>query len=434
MDTSPGDRFLWQIHCILWYLKSNETVSYDQAQAACSMYKSLEELTTVNRVIYWLTAILILIPNVAMLLGIIGTRKLHKPLYFYMANLAASDVLTGIGLMCYSETWKGMGEGMAGLYDLMNIMTLFLYSQLMSASALALLSIDSYVAVRHPIYFHTHVHIAKRNAGIAMASSWIVLTLLTFTPSMGWNCLDMTISECSQFFPRPYIGLVGAIILLFAIIMLFTNTSVYLAIRQRQKNRLGQPVETQPLQGNNPAQNVAGNPQARNAAQNEADRKFQRSVRKARTVLIHVMVACIFLLVPLALGPICDTIGEKCTLPISPQFAVLVLTLNSVINPIVSIVRTPDLRKGIWEKLTAIQRALRTVMRGNRVNPQEDQPAHGNALELQAAAAGRSKQTTSSSQQTERHSKSVVNQTEERLETDSFTPNKSENLAIVDIY
>ncbi|XP_019617388.1 PREDICTED: sphingosine 1-phosphate receptor 1-like [Branchiostoma belcheri] len=433
MDTSPDDRFDWQIPCILWYLKNNETVSYDQAQAACSMHKSVEELTTVNRVIYWLTAILILIPNVAMFLGIIGTRKLHKPLYFYMANLAASDVLTGIGLMCYSETWKGMGEGMTGLYVLMNIMTLFLYSQLMSASALALLSIDSYVAVRHPIYFHTHAHIAKRNAGIAMASSWIVLTLLTFTPSMGWNCLDMTISECSQFFPRPFIGLVGAIIILFAIIMLFTNTSVYLAIRQRQKNRLGQPVETQPLQGNNPAQNVAGNPRAQNVVQNEADRKFQRSVRKARTVLIHVMVACIFLLVPLALGPICDTLGEKCTLPVSPQFAVLVLTLNSVINPIVSIVRTPDLRKAIWEKLVAIQRALRTVMRGNRVNPQEDQPAHGNALELQAAAAVRSKQTTSSSQQTEGQSKTVVNQTGERLEAVSFTPNKSENLAIVEI-
>ncbi|XP_078674646.1 sphingosine 1-phosphate receptor 1-like [Branchiostoma floridae x Branchiostoma belcheri] len=430
-ETPSDDRFDWQLSCILWHLR-NETVSYDQANDACSMYKSPGELAAGTKVFYWLTAIFIIIPNSAMLLGIVGTRKLHKPLYFYLANLAVTDLLASIALLCQSVNRLGMGEGVAGLYAFMNILTLFIYSQLMSASALALLSIDSYVAIRHPIYFHTHAHSAKRNAGIAIASSWIVLSLLAFSPSMGWNCLDMPTLECYHFFSRPFAGLIYTIIFLFGSIILFTNTSVYVAIKQRQKNRLGQPGQVQPPQDNNPAQNVAGNVQPQNAAQNEADRKFQRSVEKARTVLIHVVVACIFLIIPLVLTPICDANAEKCPIPAGPHLFLVFLAFNAIINPIVSIVRTTDLRNAIRENLVAIQQALLTMIRGNRVNPQNEQHIPGNALELQAATAGGSTQNTAAGQASEGHRKTVVNQTVGMPETDPFKTGR-QNLAVIEV-
>ncbi|XP_019618441.1 PREDICTED: sphingosine 1-phosphate receptor 3-like [Branchiostoma belcheri] len=353
--TQEGD-INGHLSCVLRHLQNKS--SYDQAQDACSTYTDFVELGTGLTVVFWLTGLHIIISNAAVLWGIVRTPELHKQVYMFMANNAVADMLAGIGPIVWCQAVDRVG--LSSLYFMINIATFLVYTQIMSASALCLLSISSYVAIRHPIFFHTHAHSAKRDAGVAIVTSWLVLTPLGFLPSMGLNCLDMPDLKCFNYFPLSIVALRVTTMVLLLCVMLFTNTSVFLAIKERQKRRLGQP------QGQNNALQDHPN--------DAAERKYQSSVHKARTVMIQVVAAFIFWLLPFILIPACLKTGEKC--PFHNGISLsgpLLMSLNSTINPIASIIRTPDLRKSLREDMTTIYQALVTMVRGNRVNPQEEQ-------------------------------------------------------------
>ncbi|XP_035686284.1 sphingosine 1-phosphate receptor 1-like [Branchiostoma floridae] len=368
------------VPCLLWYLL-NTNVPYSQAEEACSMY--FKEFETGTTIIYGLTSGFIIITNAAVLWGIIGKRQLHTSFYFYMANLSLADILAGIALLCY-PTVVLMGE--TSLYSRMIIATVVISSQVLSASALALQSGNSYIAVRHPTYFHNHADTANRNAGVAIVSSWL-LSLLSLAPIMGWNCLDMPTQNCSTFYYTAYLGLVGGMIILLAITSLFTTISAFIALKQRQKNRFGQLTGAQPIQGNSSTQNRVGQNQPHNLAQKEAERKDQKSLNKIKTVLTYVGFAFMAWLLPLVLTSLCH--DGNCLLPTGARGMVVLITLNSAINPIVSLVRTPDLRKAVWQNMTAIYRvptALVTMIRGNLDNPRGVQGVPLSATNMQGGA------------------------------------------------
>ncbi|KAI8516167.1 Gamma-tubulin complex component 5 [Branchiostoma belcheri] len=75
----------------------------------------------------------------------------------------------------------------------------------------------------------------------------------------------------------------------------------------------------------------------------------------------------------LAVIPVCRLAGEKCPLPRAETGVALMVVLNSAVNPAATIIRTPDIRKTIRQDVTAIYEALVTMMRGNRVNPQDEE-------------------------------------------------------------
>ncbi|XP_019634947.1 PREDICTED: sphingosine 1-phosphate receptor 1-like, partial [Branchiostoma belcheri] len=219
--------------------------------------------------------------------------------------------------------------------------------------------------IRHPIFFHTHAHSAKRDAGVAIVTSWLVLTLFGLMPIMGLNCIDMPNAKCFNLFPVPVAALACTVILLLACVMLFTNISVFIAMKERQKRRLGQPGGQ-----NNPGQN-------QDQPNDAAERKYQQSVHKARTVMIQVVAAFIFWLFPLILIPVCHMAVDNCPIPTRstgvPLVTPLLVVLNSAINPVASIIRTPDLRQSLRQDAIAIYRTFVTMVRGNRVNPLDEQ-------------------------------------------------------------
>ncbi|XP_019627006.1 PREDICTED: uncharacterized protein LOC109471917 [Branchiostoma belcheri] len=312
-NTPHFETFDGQTSCLLWHLQ-NKTVfqGYTAAQEACSMYENTEEMGTATAVISWLLGLLIVTCNVAVILGIIRTTQLHKPLYIYMANLAVSDLVGGVGLLYRTVDRIELMR----MHSMMNIVTFLMYSQVVSASALSLLSVNSYVAVRHHVFFHNHAATAK-------------------------------------------------------------------PLKQRQKKRFEAQLPNQSNQGQN------GQHQPRTIANIEAERKHKRSVQKARTVLIYVVVAFIFWLLPLVLIPICLTRENGCPALDGPHARAALITVNSAINPIASIIRTPDLRRGIWQTVVDIRRALVTRIRGNpAANPQgQQQPAPGDAPNMPGGTA-----------------------------------------------
>ncbi|KAI8509305.1 spindle and centriole associated protein 1 [Branchiostoma belcheri] len=104
-SSNPGlpteETFAAEFHSILscykWHLTNNFSVL--QANEACSAYEDLVRLRTETEVIFLLMGFLIIVTNSVLLLGIIGARELHKPIYFFLANLAVSDFCAGAGLL-----------------------------------------------------------------------------------------------------------------------------------------------------------------------------------------------------------------------------------------------------------------------------------------------------------------------------------------------
>jgi len=206
---------------------------------------------------------------------------------------------------------------------------------------------------------------------------------------MGWNCLHMqalTTGNCDFYYPRAFVIMCGCILILLCIVILFTNISVYVAIRQREKRRLEQAGVPLGAPGENgPVQNVEGVVQPNNAAQEEAQRKYEARVYRSRTVMIHVVVALIFWLLPLLLLAVCRNHPDCRIGPVIFSS----FSLNSLFNPMATLYRTAELRDAIWQKLTGIHQTLVTVIRGNRVDPQEDQleAGTGDAPNLQEGPA-----------------------------------------------
>ncbi|XP_019622286.1 PREDICTED: uncharacterized protein LOC109468482 [Branchiostoma belcheri] len=353
---APGNTFETfdgQASCLLWHLQ-NTTVfqGYAAAQETCSMYENTEELGTATAVISWLLGLLIVTCNIAVILGIIRTPQLHKPLYIYMANLAVSDFVGGVGLLYRTVDPIELMR----MRSMMNIVTFLMYSQVVSASALSLLSVNSYIAVRHHVFFHNHA-----------------------------------------------------------------------GLKERRGRRFG----AQLGEGNNHGQN--GPRQPNNIAQIEAERRHKRSVQKARTVLTYVVVAFVFWLLPLVLIPICLTLEGGCPALDSPHARAALITVNSAINPIASITRTPDLRRGILQTVTDIGRALVSrIRRGNPANPQGQQPAPGGAPNLPDGTARDTGQNIPTGQLNAGHSKSPANK--DRMRTkEAFTKARSDSLTVIDI-
>ncbi|XP_019646537.1 PREDICTED: sphingosine 1-phosphate receptor 1-like [Branchiostoma belcheri] len=372
MLTETSDKFRSLVSCYKWHLQNNN-VSLAQAHEACSMHKDLVRLGTETDVVFWLMGLLIIIGNAVVLLGIIGTRQLHsdKPIYIYLANLAVTDVFAGIGLL-----YRTVGHVQHNVtYDFkLTYISLIIFSQITSASALTLMSINAYVAMMYPVYFHNHAGSAKLRAAVGLSISWIVCTVLAFSPKMGWNCLHiqtLTSGICISWYPLSFVITSTSILLFLCVSMLFTNISVYVAIRRRERRRLEQAA--------------AGGPQAPgvNPAQEEAQRKYEERVHKARTVMIHVVVAFVCWLLALLFFAVCKVLPDSC--PRNGVFAGI--CLNSFINPIATLIRMPDLRTAIWQKLMSIYQTLVTVIRGNRVDPQEDQAGAGNIPTLQERPA-----------------------------------------------
>ncbi|XP_066265655.1 sphingosine 1-phosphate receptor 1-like [Branchiostoma lanceolatum] len=390
-NTSSDVVFDKQLSCFLWHLRK-KTMPSDRIQDVCSIYDDLLEMGSVANVIWCVIGLFIIIPNVTVLGTILSRKELKKPMYFYMANLALSDILAGVTLPS-SVAIRLEPIGLTRLYKLMNMSSLIIYSQMVSASAISMLSVDSYVAIKYPVYFHIHAGDAKRNALVAIVSSWLVLSLFAFSSSMGWNCLDKVDPECENFYPPGFISLIAAIVLCMVSIMLFTNISTFIAIKQRRKRRLGQGGAPQPLQNNiNQGQNIAVVGQHQNNAQEETDRKFRKSVRKAGTVMIQVVVALFFWILPLVFIAICLVDVKRCPLQKGPNQLAILWTLNSIINPIASIARTPDLRKGIWQNFMAIHRIVVTVLRRSRTDPLHEQHVSGNNAQLQGRATQENQQ------------------------------------------
>ncbi|KAI8492769.1 S23-interacting protein [Branchiostoma belcheri] len=167
------------------------------------------------------------VTNSLPLAAIIKHEQLHTPAYILMANLAASDVFTGvafifgIGLVLfeiYSETI---------LSDAMSLLrfTSLLLSGLSSAYGLLALTAERYWFIVHGMTYVNNV--TNDKCKVVIAIGWLWSVLLAMSPNFGWNCVIYEEGCFRPGFPYSYLVVVLVFIFIPMAAIILLNAGVF---------------------------------------------------------------------------------------------------------------------------------------------------------------------------------------------------------------
>ncbi|KAG5279267.1 hypothetical protein AALO_G00075910 [Alosa alosa] len=253
---------------------------------------------------------IIILENLLVLVAVFRNKKFHSAMFFFIGNLAFSDLLAGsayIANICLSgpRTFE-----LVPVQWFIREGTAFIA---LAASVFSLLAIaiERYIAI-------TKVKVYGSNKTCRMflliSACWVTSILLGGLPIIGWNCIN-DLEECSAVLPlnsKRYILFVVAIfsIILLSIVILYVR--IYLIVRHSH-------------------QETAANSQA-------------YSLLKTVTIVLGVFIVC---WLPAFTVLLLDTSCPMKSCPILQKADIFFgfATLNSALNPVIYTLRSKDMRK-----------------------------------------------------------------------------------------
>lgn len=126
--------------------------------------------------IFLLIYLLILVGNVLILVAVVVEPSLHKPMYFFLINLSALDILSTtttvpkmLSLLLLGDRFLSFPACFLQTY----LFHSFSYSE---AFILVVMAYDRYVAICRPL--HYPVHMTPQNNATLAASAWLTALLL----------------------------------------------------------------------------------------------------------------------------------------------------------------------------------------------------------------------------------------------------------------
>lgn len=146
--------------------------------------------------------LLILVLNSLTLITIVKTRRLHTVTNMLIANLSASDFLSGVGFLypCILNllTINALETYDSYLYTLACNIRQYYYlclagyspmitSMLSSMLTLTLLAFEKYMAIEHPYVYERIVVERRYVCYLSILFTWTVSILVSSLPIMGWN-------------------------------------------------------------------------------------------------------------------------------------------------------------------------------------------------------------------------------------------------------
>ncbi|XP_066492567.1 lysophosphatidic acid receptor 1-A-like [Tiliqua scincoides] len=126
--------------------------------------------------------------NVAVILTIIYSKELHKPIFVLFCNLAISDLLCSSSGFWIAVLFVNEPESTVdGSRALLVAYTFYAISVLATIYNLVTIGVERYLAVAQSLKMRCRV---TRNQTLAVALViWVLAAILGFMPLMGWNCL-----------------------------------------------------------------------------------------------------------------------------------------------------------------------------------------------------------------------------------------------------
>ncbi|KAM5248486.1 olfactory receptor 2AT4 [Ctenodactylus gundi] len=184
--------------------------------------------------IFLLLYLLILVGNTLILAAVVAEPSLHKPMYFFLINLSALDILfttTTVPKMLSLFLLEDCFLSFPACFLQMYLFHSFSCSE---AFILVVMAYDRYVAICHPLHYPTHMT-PQMNAALA-ASAWLTALLLPIpavvqTSQMAFDnitsiyhcfCYHLAVvqASCSNTTPQTLMGFCIAMVVSFLPLLL----------------------------------------------------------------------------------------------------------------------------------------------------------------------------------------------------------------------
>ncbi|KAG8436600.1 hypothetical protein GDO86_007636 [Hymenochirus boettgeri] len=273
-----------------------------------------------SSIIFIIICCFIVLENILVLLTIWRTKKFHRPMYYFIGNLALSDLLAGTVytaniLLSGPHTYK-----LTPAEWLIREGSMFVA---LSASVFSLLAIaiERYITM---LKMKLHNGSKSSRSFLLISGCWFLSLILGGLPIMGWNCISR-MSACSTVLPlyhKHYILFCTTIfsILLMAMVALYAR--IYFLVRTRSRSLTFR----------------------RNFAR--PSRSSEKSMALLKTVII-VLSAFILCWSPLFVFLLLDFGCEVKTCPVlfKAEYFLSLAVLNSATNPIIYTLTNREMRR-----------------------------------------------------------------------------------------
>lgn len=289
-----------------------------------------------DSVVFIMVCCLIILENVLVLTTIWRTKKFHKPMYYFIGNLALSDLLAGV---VYTANILLSG---ANTYRLTPTQWFFREGSMFVALAASVFSLLAIAIERHLTMLKMKLHNSGNTCRVFLLISavWMVAAVLGGLPVMGWNCIE-SLPRCSTVLPlyhKTYILFCTSVfsIILLAIVALYAR--IYALVRARSRKLV-----------------------LRKATNGGAGGKSsEKSLALLKTVIIVLscFIACWApLFVLLLLDAACQTLA--CPVLYKAEWFLALAVLNSAMNPLIYTLTSNEMRRAFLKTLLCCTACLR---------------------------------------------------------------------------
>lgn len=267
-----------------------------------------KQLTPLNIIIVVLCTIIIL-ENLLVLIAVFRNKKFHSAMFFFIGNLAFSDLLAGSAYIANIFLSGSRTYELSPIQWFIREGTAFIA---LAASVFSLLAIamERYLAItKVKVYGSTKTC----RMFLLIGACWVTSILLGGLPIIGWNCIN-NLPECSAVLPlysKKYILFVVTIfsIILLSIVILYVK--IYLIVRSSHQ-------------------------ETTNAA--------AYALLKTVTIVLGVFIMCwLPAFIILLLDSSCKI--TDCSVLSRAEYFFGFATLNSALNPVIYTLRSKDMRK-----------------------------------------------------------------------------------------
>ncbi|KAI4872916.1 hypothetical protein NFI96_005297 [Prochilodus magdalenae] len=281
-----------------------------------------------DSVVFIIVCCFIIMENVLVLLTIWKTKKFHKPMYYFIGNLALSDLLAGV---VYTANILLSG---ANTYKLSPTQWFFREGSMFVALAASVFSLLAIAIERHLTMLKMKLHNNGNTWRVFMLIStvWFIAAILGGLPVMGWNCIH-SMKNCSTVLPlyhKTYILFCTTVfsVILMAIVVLYAR--IYTLVRTRSRKLVFRKVS-----------NGRG-----------ANKSSEKSMALLKTVIIVLscFIACwapLFIL--LLLDVACEI--RACHILYKAEWFLALAVLNSAMNPLIYTLTSNEMRRAFIKML-----------------------------------------------------------------------------------
>ncbi|XP_034608770.1 lysophosphatidic acid receptor 3-like [Trachemys scripta elegans] len=254
--------------------------------------------------------------NCAVIITILSTKDLHKPIFILFCNLAFSDLLTSSSGFWISMLFITNPEStIFGSKDLLIAYAFYTMSILSTIYNLVSIGIERYLAVAESLRMRCRV---SRNQSLAASLiNWALAFFLSCIPLVGWNCLNNKENMSALYSPFcvDYLILITIPNCVVAFILpLFTYLSI-IAILRKQKFTMG--------------------------ACGQANGIYKSAEVQVARTSVFIWLLALVSYAPFVVGVVLDAANRLCPTDLYPNVYVfrnctaMMITMNSLGNPII---------------------------------------------------------------------------------------------------